>query len=347
MAQLKMNEYMMQKSQLFADQYLTQTPLPINLDYMASPLGNHHYSNYEQDPCMKNGWEKLEDAQNVISNVQHAFDTEVDVDLIGCEGNEIVFNRSSLQEQFQPHSPQASITPPLVTTNTAGQYTDAQTIAFLLQKQLDEIDKEIRLIKEEKQNAQLRTEEIGLRVGWADLNNDDQTPVQYATNSLKSTTSSGRSTPQQNTKHNTMLNRHVFDMNTQITGTTSDFTSNLSQSILANYPSWNNNTVEHSQKPVNDEPSRYIPSRSPMSSTNSSDDSLNRLLNNRKPQTQQDSLNKKRLLKKPFFRLFSSQRKKSQKELLDCKIEMSFLSFCQSELSEDILQSPFYLACSY
>lgn len=47
---------------------------------------------------------------------------------------------------------------------------DAQTIAFLLQKQLEDIDNEIRLIKEEKQSTELRTEELESRVNDLDLN---------------------------------------------------------------------------------------------------------------------------------------------------------------------------------
>lgn len=47
--------------------------------------------------------------------------------------------------------------------------TDAQTIAFLLQKQLEDIDNEIRLIKEEKQNTEQRAEELENRVHNLDL----------------------------------------------------------------------------------------------------------------------------------------------------------------------------------
>ena len=47
---------------------------------------------------------------------------------------------------------------------------DAQTIAFLLQKQLEDIDNEIRLIKEEKHSTELRTEELESRVNVLDLN---------------------------------------------------------------------------------------------------------------------------------------------------------------------------------
>lgn len=54
-------------------------------------------------------------------------------------------------------------------TGTLVGPNDAQTIAFLLQKQLEDIDNEIRLIKEEKQSTELRTEELESRVNVLDL----------------------------------------------------------------------------------------------------------------------------------------------------------------------------------
>jgi hypothetical protein len=361
MSHFKMNEHLMQQqSQAYADQFLTTTnqacpSTSINIDYMAS---THPYSNNDEQDAQTatafgHGWEKLEDAQNVIANVQHAFDMDSDVDLalaIGCDvGPEsaVLTQRTALLHEQQPHSPtQMSVTPPLVNASVPDQYTDAQTIAFLLQKQLDEIDKEIRLIKEEKQNAQMRTEEIGLRVGWADLannnnnNNDDPiVQIQYMSNSIKSTTSSGRSTPQRqphptmatitHTKpiSGAMFNRHAFDVNnTSKLGAenSGDFTTtNASQSILATYPSWNTSTNGDQQQHhyqhkshIADDLTRYNASNSPLSSNHSSDDSLNRFINGRQLNSHQDNLNKKKLLKKPFFRLFSSQRKKAaHKEL--------------------------------
>ena len=47
-------------------------------------------------------------------------------------------------------------------------HTDAQTIAILLQKQLEDIDNEIRLIKEEKQSTEMRAEELESRVNGLD-----------------------------------------------------------------------------------------------------------------------------------------------------------------------------------
>ena len=91
---------------------------------------------------------------------------------------------------------------------------DAQTIAFLLQKQLEDIDNEIRLIKEEKQTTELRAEELESRVNNLDLSNSINANID-ADNSLSSTqmgliitkqhqnyfrnspVNSGRSTPSQ------------------------------------------------------------------------------------------------------------------------------------------------------
>lgn len=73
-------------------------------------------------------------------------------------------------------------------------HTDAQTIAILLQKQLEDIDNEIRLIKEEKQNTELRAEELESRVNNLDLQQTDDLINNYANNSPQH---SGRSTPSQ------------------------------------------------------------------------------------------------------------------------------------------------------
>ncbi|XP_072393569.1 liprin-alpha-1 isoform X1 [Diabrotica undecimpunctata] len=86
-------------------------------------------------------WEKLQQA-HVLANVQQAFDVSSD-----AEGDdaESIF---STQDMLSP-----------------GGHTDAQTLAMMLQEQLDAINNEIRLIQEEKQNTEARAEELESRVG--------------------------------------------------------------------------------------------------------------------------------------------------------------------------------------
>uniref|UniRef100_T1JE08 SAM domain-containing protein n=1 Tax=Strigamia maritima TaxID=126957 RepID=T1JE08_STRMM len=86
-------------------------------------------------------WEKLQQA-HVLANVQQAFDasdTECTTD-----------DNDSLFGTMDMLSP---------------SHTDAQTLALMLQEQLDAINNEIRMIQEEKQNTEQRAEELESRVG--------------------------------------------------------------------------------------------------------------------------------------------------------------------------------------
>ncbi|KAK7160926.1 hypothetical protein R3I93_008558 [Phoxinus phoxinus] len=88
-------------------------------------------------------WDRLQQA-NVLANVAHAF--ESDMDMSDTEDDrETVFSSMDL-------------------LSPAGQ-ADAQTLALMLQEQLDAINNEIRMIQEEKENTTLRAEQIESRVG--------------------------------------------------------------------------------------------------------------------------------------------------------------------------------------
>ncbi|XP_063984968.1 liprin-alpha-1 isoform X10 [Diachasmimorpha longicaudata] len=88
-------------------------------------------------------WEKLQQA-HVLANVQQAFDVSSDAE--GDGDNESIF--SSAADVISPSG-----------------HTDAQTLAMMLQEQLDAINIEIRLIQEEKQSTEARAEELESRVG--------------------------------------------------------------------------------------------------------------------------------------------------------------------------------------
>ncbi|XP_025084755.1 liprin-alpha-1-like isoform X3 [Pomacea canaliculata] len=90
-------------------------------------------------------WEKLQQA-HVLANVQQAFDAS---DTEGTDDNESLFGAVDLL------SPTG--------------HTDAQTLALMLQEQLDAINNEIRLIQEEKESTEQRADELESRVGSGSL----------------------------------------------------------------------------------------------------------------------------------------------------------------------------------
>lgn len=77
---------------------------------------------------------------HILANIQPGFDVSVDVD-----------DAESLFSTAEIMSPTG--------------HTDAQTLAMMLQEQLDAINNEIRLIQEEKQSTEARAEELESRVG--------------------------------------------------------------------------------------------------------------------------------------------------------------------------------------
>uniref|UniRef100_A0A8D0H4X3 PTPRF interacting protein alpha 1 n=1 Tax=Sphenodon punctatus TaxID=8508 RepID=A0A8D0H4X3_SPHPU len=126
-------------------------------------------------------WERAQQA-SVLANVAQAFESDVDVS-DGEDDRETIFSSVDL-------------------LSPSGQ-ADAQTLAMMLQEQLDAINKEIRLIQEEKENTEQRAEEIENRVGSGSLVNlggfrsMTSIPPPFTGGSLagSSPPSSGRSTP--------------------------------------------------------------------------------------------------------------------------------------------------------
>ncbi|XP_058859016.1 liprin-alpha-1-like isoform X11 [Acipenser ruthenus] len=94
-------------------------------------------------------WERVQQA-NVLANVAQAFESDVDVSDVE-DDRETVFSSVDL-------------------LSPSGQ-ADAQTLAMMLQEQLDAINNEIRMIQEEKETTVQRAEEIENRVGSGSLEN--------------------------------------------------------------------------------------------------------------------------------------------------------------------------------
>ncbi|XP_061058209.1 liprin-alpha-1 isoform X3 [Eubalaena glacialis] len=125
-------------------------------------------------------WERAQQA-SVLASVAQAF--ESDADASDGEGDrDTLFSSASL-------------------LSPSGQ-ADAQTLAMMLQEQLDAINKEIRLIQEEKENTEQRAEEIESRVGSASLDSlgrfrsvSSIPPYPASSRASSSPPSSGRPTP--------------------------------------------------------------------------------------------------------------------------------------------------------
>ncbi|XP_009183689.1 liprin-alpha-1 isoform X12 [Papio anubis] len=125
-------------------------------------------------------WERAQQA-SVLANVAQAFESDADV----SDGED---DRDTLLSSVDLLSP--------------GGQADAHTLAMMLQEQLDAINKEIRLIQEEKENTEQRAEEIESRVGSGSLDNlgrfrSMSSIPPYPASSLASSSppGSGRSTP--------------------------------------------------------------------------------------------------------------------------------------------------------
>ncbi|KAJ3594144.1 hypothetical protein NHX12_006476 [Muraenolepis orangiensis] len=88
-------------------------------------------------------WERVQQA-NVLASVAQAFESDLEA--------------SDLEEDQDNMFSSADLLSP-------GGQADAQTLALMLQEQLDAINNEIRMIQEEKENTSMRAEEIGDSLG--------------------------------------------------------------------------------------------------------------------------------------------------------------------------------------
>ncbi|RLV95307.1 hypothetical protein DV515_00012883 [Chloebia gouldiae] len=129
-------------------------------------------------------WEQAQ-AGGVLATGPHAFDSDPDISDVDEDDHETLF---SSMDVLSP-----------------GGHSDAQTLAMMLQEQLDAINEEIRMIQEEKESTELRAEELETRVTSGSMEGLNLTqlckrasiPTSLTALSLASSSPplSGRSTP--------------------------------------------------------------------------------------------------------------------------------------------------------
>ncbi|KAM3658831.1 liprin-alpha-4 isoform X4 [Ammospiza nelsoni] len=129
-------------------------------------------------------WEQAQ-AGGVLAAGPHAFDSDPDISDVDEDDHETLF---SSMDVLSP-----------------GGHSDAQTLAMMLQEQLDAINEEIRMIQEEKESTELRAEELETRVTSGSMEGLNLTqlckrasiPTSLTALSLASSSPplSGRSTP--------------------------------------------------------------------------------------------------------------------------------------------------------
>uniref|UniRef100_A0A8C5T4G3 PTPRF interacting protein alpha 4 n=1 Tax=Malurus cyaneus samueli TaxID=2593467 RepID=A0A8C5T4G3_9PASS len=129
-------------------------------------------------------WEQAQ-AGGVLATGPHTFDSDPDISDVDEDDRETLF---SSMDVLSP-----------------GGHSDAQTLAMMLQEQLDAINEEIRMIQEEKESTELRAEELETRVTSGSMEGLNLTqlckrasiPTSLTALSLASSSPplSGRSTP--------------------------------------------------------------------------------------------------------------------------------------------------------
>ncbi|XP_048467791.1 liprin-alpha-4-like [Rhincodon typus] len=129
-------------------------------------------------------WECAQQA-SMMTSVTHTFESDPEMSDVDDEDGETMFSSADLL------SPSG--------------HSDAQTLAMMLQEQLDAINKEIRMIQEEKESTEQRAEEIECRVGSGSMDGLNLTRIRTGTSIPTSLTAlslasssppvSGRSTP--------------------------------------------------------------------------------------------------------------------------------------------------------
>ncbi|XP_075578684.1 liprin-alpha-4 [Pelecanus crispus] len=129
-------------------------------------------------------WEQAQ-AGSVLATGPHAFDSDPEISDVDDDDRETLF---SSMDVLSP-----------------GGHSDAQTLAMMLQEQLDAINEEIRMIQEEKESTELRAEELETRVTSGSMEGLNLTqlckrasiPTSLTALSLASSSPplSGRSTP--------------------------------------------------------------------------------------------------------------------------------------------------------
>ena len=128
------------------------------IDRLKVELNRHRSSSLTEQTykISEPDWETIDQAQ-VIDEVRLAFESS-DVELTTDDDDSL----------YQQHP---------VTMNNVQHSNDAQTLALVLQEQLDAINNEIRLIQAEKVDAELRAEELESRVGGSTVYSEEEDEI--------------------------------------------------------------------------------------------------------------------------------------------------------------------------